>query len=95
MSKAMLVFDMPESCAECSLESEYSECMAHNKEDVGWYVMNGLKPEWCPLVPMPKKKSAEFRTGICADYEEGYSDGKISGWNACIDTLGGGIDGKR
>ena len=83
MSKAILVIDMPESCNECKIrfKDEYSDwCSCLNPEPNGvWkYVNSGTKPEWCPLKPLPEKKTG-FQHAAEYDY--------ASGWNECIDEI--------
>ena len=60
MSKAILVIDMPESCAECDImfEDEYSYwCPWKSAPKTGVddsvydYFKSKTKPDWCPLRP--------------------------------------------
>lgn len=81
--KAILVIDMPESCAECRLRFIYGSvhfCTAYEKRyDVWSQVWNNTKPVWCPFKPMPEKydiPSDDF------EYEIGF--------NRCIDEILGG-----
>ena len=86
MSKAILVIDMPCSCATCDIRftDEYSDwCPVNIKEsqtDVFDHANNFTKPDWCPLKPLPEKMvdndSIKYQWG---DYEDG--------WNHCIDCL--------
>lgn len=84
MSKAILVMDMPESCAWCPLGRLFGtagavECNAANKINRNCESV----PDWCPLRPLPEKIHNDN------GYDE-YSDGYDAGWNACIDAIGGG-----
>lgn len=85
MSKAILVMDMPSSCAECQLILEdmtSAICFGSdvNTIDVEW---EKKKPTWCPLREVPQKKD----TDNCKT--ELYR-GKCVGYNACIDEILGG-----
>lgn len=87
MSKAMLIMDMPESCAECQL----SRCLIH--KGVGICGVNSERfddikkvQEWCPLREVPKKMAEETRW-----FDIEYA----KGWNACIDEILGGKDEKQ
>lgn len=91
MSKAVLVIDMPESCAKCDLvsaspnvgETECCGLIEHLSCEVvcvDKYISN--RADWCPLVPMPEKDNLYYHTDY---YGAGYKDG----WNDCIDAMGG------
>ena len=85
MAKAILIIDMPNSCAECRLfGSHYSDmtCRA-NGRSINYPYPKEKKQEWCPLREAPKK----------IVYTEGLSQSKLSevkGYNACIDEILGG-----
>ena len=85
MSKAILIINRPESCAECEIRFDdiYSNwCSYDNPEPNGvWiYVVEGTKPDWCPLRPLPEK--IEGYNSIKHQWGE-YEDG----WNHCIDVI--------
>ena len=80
MSKAVLVMDMPQRCADCQLR-----CSIEVNEPFCYGTMQNVteeeyykeKPSWCPLKPIPEKKGqSESVTFI-------YNNG----WNACIDEI--------
>lgn len=89
MSKAVLVIDMPESCMGCNfmycdILGNTESCQA--KETARTIDLEKYdKPDWCPLRPVPEKKP-EY---LSINSEKGYCDG----WNACIDAIGGGVNG--
>ena len=93
MSKAILVMDnMPDKCGEC-------ECSYCDYDDphlnlicavVGDNVSGSDKPDWCPLREMPEKK--ETHTVLVLNAAGSWSEAMKSGWNACIDAIGGGDD---
>lgn len=69
MSKAVLVIDIPESCAKCyfhrctyslplSIKRKGYICHYDKQRRVVDldYGDNTYKPDWCPLVPMPEKR---------------------------------------
>lgn len=83
MSKAVLVMDMPECCADCPcsfFERDNPElnliCCATGED-----ANNVGKPDWCPLVPVPEK----MPTYLCINSEKGYCEGR----NDCIDAITG------
>lgn len=86
--KAILVIDMPESCAECDLmwEDEYSvfcPCRhPNNTADIYDHVQSQTKPDWCPLKPVPEKEDVWDDEEIFGWYDRG--------WNACVDKILGG-----
>lgn len=87
MAKAVLVMDMPKTCKDCVL------CIASQEKHSGqfcWRCVNhptvmipkeGIKPDWCPLKPVPEKREPDERY-----YESSYVD---IGFNACIDAICG------
>lgn len=91
MPKAVLVMDMPESCKKCVFCRGLNACKL-NKYLVGdrictiytvdKQIMEGGKPDWCPLRELPEK---------IPDLEHGYENVEKSiirtGWNACLDAL--------
>lgn len=84
MSKAVLVMDMPESCYQCPFGNDDAECDVVGRPfDVNTKIE---KPDWCPLRPMPEKKSEEVP--IAYTHFGAYKDG----WNACIDAIGGVLE---
>ena len=72
ISKAILVLDMPESCGDCPLQTEYDtlRCVVNNE-----IVTMDARPDWCPLKPVPEKVDIPYLTIWDA------------GWNACIDEI--------
>lgn len=89
MSKAVLVMDMPECCADCPCSffersnSKLNLICGIVQEDAN----NVGKPDWCPLRPMPEKETEPIDE---YDIGKDYSEGTMDGWNACIDAIGGG-----
>lgn len=87
MSKAILVVDMPKNCKECRLCSPSREshtgqfcwkCAIHPSIMIK---KSGEKPEWCPLMELPKKKRT---VGNESENDELCMN---AGWNNCIDEL--------
>lgn len=87
MSKSVLVIDTPGNCYSCCLHEpvrNWSYCAVKLKriED------SSVKPDWCPLKPMPEKNTTE---NDMTDYQRGMVDGR----NQCIDEITGGkVDGE-
>ena len=91
--KAILVIDMPNCCAECPLmlwdaKSEYYGACCPTLKEVNCvadsYKENenkGIKPDWCPLKPMPEPIKQHAIEGD--DVTEAY----IVAWNACIEEI--------
>lgn len=82
MSKAILVMDMPEYCAECPCCDECVEmCRAIDKKIIE---VNGecQKPDWCPLKEIPYKKGPSALPPM-ADMPMRYTNYE-KGWNDCI-----------
>ena len=87
MSKSVLVMVTPKTCNSCDLCGGTFHCFCKvNHRDIEDL---SIKPDWCPLRPLPEKKE-----------EEKYWRGEhelswIQGWNACIDEITGGeVDGE-
>lgn len=83
MEKCILVMDMPSKCAECNFH-QYGICHAVRKCITGTPKELKSKPYWCPLKPMPNKKSTEYNPCRNPYIVEGY--------NACIDEILGGSE---
>lgn len=73
MSKAILVIDMPKNCGNCPI-LEY----CHNND--GKCDLN-IRQDWCPLREVPKRDNNE---GL---YQLEYTQGYMSGWNACLEEI--------
>lgn len=63
MSKAVLVIDIPECCADCP-------CSFYERDNIKLNLICGMagedannvgKPDWCPLVPMPENVQGEHK----------------------------------
>ena len=91
MPKAVLVMDMPESCKKCVFCRGLNACKL-NKYLVGdrictiytvdKQIMEGGKPDWCPLRELPEK-IPELKAG----YEDISTSIRRVGWNACLDAI--------
>lgn len=80
MSKSILVIDTPEQlCQKCKLCYEYADgfmCAGNGKE-----IPDGEKPDWCPLVEIPRKNNHE----VLPDGNPMKAWG--NGYNAFIDEI--------
>ena len=98
--KAILVIDMPNCCAECPLmlwdaKSEYYGACCPTLKEVNCvadsYKENenkGIKPDWCPLKPMPEKSGL-----VHQDVDGWWKLSEYSrGWNECIDEIMGEVE---
>ena len=84
MSKAILVIDMPESCAKCPFfEDHYNDmcCSASQNRTINYPYPKDFRQEWCPLRVPPAEELIWFEDAG-SDYERGF--------NACLDEILGG-----
>ena len=88
--KAILVMDMPSKCAECNFH-QYGICHAVRKCITGTPKELKSKPDWCPLKPMPSKKSKK-EEWIITGVHRAKTNGFNVGYNACIDEILGGSE---
>ena len=75
-SKAILVLDkMPNSCEECIVRCDGYTAKEYAQRTI-------IKPNWCPLRPLPEKLKLRIQTEWLGDYDR-YE----IGYNACIDDI--------
>ena len=98
--KSLFVMDETENCVDCQFCYEHDEgieacCIItrYPDNDGTYREMEKdycqIKPNWCPLKPMPeKRKGTDYLGAIFQNPAFDY------GWNACIDEILGGHDGK-
>lgn len=84
MSKAVLIMDMPECCADCQLADDDPSglyCVPADKYYDGEESTED-RASFCPLRELPEK---------IPDLEHGYENVEKSiiriGWNACLDMI--------
>ena len=83
MKGILVLNDMPLDCTMCPLHDMSMEgdwlCLAAGQK---WIMRTSPmeRPEWCPLMEMPKKKPVN-------NYEGSVADIKNYGWNDCIETI--------
>lgn len=75
MSKAVLVFDMPNGCNDCDIMCQQYYATIKNKE-----LKAGMKPHDCPLREIPEKYDL-------SDDNDDFDDGWSRGFNYCIDRI--------
>lgn len=90
MSKAVLVMDMPECCADCP-------CSFFERDNPILNLICGVtqedaynvgKPDWCPLRKLPEKKETTYPQ---ACYTNSYwTDEMKAGFNICLNEMVGG-----
>ena len=87
MSKSVLVMKTPENCRSCMYIGTFRYFCRINCKDIE---DAGVKPDWCPLKPLPEKMKVTgiyngeyFKTG-------GKPPSYKIGWNDCIDEITGG-----
>lgn len=83
MSKSVLVIDTPEKCDSCDLccITFYPFCKVNARDIIDLNIV----PDWCPLKPLPEKKST---TAPVSNYEV-QKNLFAAGWNACINEITG------
>lgn len=84
MSKAMLIMDMPNNCAECLLckrmEDNCYYCMATNQIIVDV----NLKTHWCLLRAVPERIEL---TGDVSNAQKASEEILRIGYNYCLDDI--------
>lgn len=89
MSKSVLVIDTPENCHSCHL-CGFAIDLQYCKETLKEIMNTSIKPDWCPLKPLPEKmKVTELYNGEYFKAGGKPPSYKI-GWNDCIDEITGG-----
>ena len=97
MSKAVLVMNDPMFCGNCPLAKSYKHTITAEEHwfcGIGYntikdYVFNKIdmdseiKPDWCPLKPLPEEDNDEH----LSEWGRGYQ----GGWNDCIVAIRGVI----
>lgn len=85
MPKAVLVMDMPEQiCQKCTLCYETENGDEYMCCATGKFVLDGEKPDWCPLRELPEKATDMTDAD---DLGVDYVRGTMDGWNACLDEI--------
>lgn len=82
MSKAVLIMDMPECCADCQLADDDPSglyCVPADEYYDGKESTED-RANFCPLRELPEKEHNDN------GYDE-YSDGYDAGWNACLNKI--------
>ena len=88
MSKAILVIDMPSSCADCILGDDDSSglyCVPKEEYFDGEDTTES-RASFCPLREVPQKDTKQY-----ADSYK-YGKGRQRGRNECIDEILGGAE---
>lgn len=92
MPKAVLVMDMPVDCKQCVFCRGLNACklkkyLVRDKictvYTVDKQIMEGGKPDWCPLRELPEKMK------VCGKYPQPdrIAPSYKVGWNACLDEI--------
>ena len=85
MSKAVLIFDMPNSCKECSLFGDFYAdmyCKGMDNRTINYPYPKDFRQDWCPLKPLPEEDNSDH----LSEWARGYQ----GGWNDCINAIVGG-----
>lgn len=74
--KGIIIVDIPDDCRLCpTYDSEVNYCSCVDKK-----ILEVKKPDWCPIKPMPKKKSMDLGQTV-------VNAARNEGWNECIDEI--------
>lgn len=84
MSKAVLIMDMPDCCAECQLSDDDPSGLYCVSADDYYDGEDGMedRTSFCPLRELPEK-IPELKSG----YEEISKSIHREGWNACLNEI--------
>ena len=98
MSKSILVIDTPENCIGCpchfSEDTGRAWCGKENREILS-HDIEEFKPDWCTLKDVPEKKpKVEYHGNGCFGINEAMQHSYNTGFNACIDEILKGVNGK-
>ena len=88
MEKGIIVLDVPEECRKCPFQEVSEEnhmwCLVSNLDDcshIHKIILDEYsKPDWCPIKPIPNRKSEDFGQTIIAA-------ARGEGWNECLDEI--------
>ena len=95
MAKAVLVMDMPESCADCQLADDDPSGLYCPPADDYYDGSDSSedRASFCPLRELPEKK--DTLTTLECHSNGKWTEGMKAGWNACLDAIEGGAHGKE
>lgn len=82
MNKGILVIDIPKTCDVCPI-SKYTSPSGIGRicPFAKWnFLEPHLKPDWCPIKPLPEKIQHKSRQGLLQEQV-------ALGWNLCIDDI--------
>ncbi len=92
--KGIIVLDeIPKDCSKCLFNKGLNVCeiMKYTQKKNMYHtyttdkqVLEEMKPDWCPIKPMPERKMCTM--SICISADE-YN--KRKGFNSCIDEITG------
>lgn len=77
--KGIVVVDMPERCIDCK-RAGYKNGIPYCNEKGKTLDSFCYKPEWCPIKPIPNKKSMDSGQTV-------INAAKGEGWNDCIEEI--------
>lgn len=96
MSKSILVIDTPKACIDCPChfaeDTGQVWCGKENKELLEDDIQT-FKPDWCPLLDLPKKTSVGIE--VCVGNKTDCVKSYVDGYNACIDKILKGANGNE
>ena len=90
MVKGIIVVDIPTNCYNCLLKKKPSGMsfpedticlpMCRSIYEYKPNNVNGGKPDWCPIKPIPPKQNND---NLYDDFYNGFD----VGWNECLDEI--------
>ena len=79
MSILIKDMEMPVSCLNCPLETDYGTCGHFNNKNYAQYPTNYHdRPNWCPLIYIPDKFEGSGQSEPANAWWDGYKAGKIA-----------------
>lgn len=91
--KMILLIDKPKCCSCCPLAVDYLCCGTGDEisnDDYGYIGLEEdltVRPDWCPLKPMPNDYPPYEKTRNQNFYTEEEFDAYEKGWNDCLEEI--------
>jgi hypothetical protein len=92
MNKSVLIIETPKSCSLCNLRTNCGQCeiciAIEGYRIINKYSEENIKPDWCPLVPLPTYKDLKKYTDkINGNMMLSYQFDR--GYNTCLQEIEG------
>lgn len=93
MSKSIIIINTPKTCIKCPCFNcnEYDTYCGITDKFVEYVVNAGyVKPDWCPLSPLPEPKDLTQYTTGSTNLDKIIQYAHDQGYNDCLYQLNGG-----